>query len=146
MKSKQAGGKRLPQFQRPSHRLTLDLLPERLAICLLPPDAPLAQWALDCKFVTVSRTPEELSIIVPENQVPPEVKCEKHFRALKVKGPLEFNAVGILASLTGPLAEAGISIIAISTYLTDYILVRQKDFEKTVKTLQNCGHAIHSEP
>ena len=87
-----------------------------------------------------------MSVIVPENQVPPEGKCEKHFRALRVKGPLEFNAIGILASLTGPLAEAGLSIIAISTYLTDYILVRQEDLEQAVKTLQTFGHTIYREP
>ncbi len=84
-------------------------------------------------------------MIVPEDQVPPEVKCEKRFRALKVRGPLEFNAVGILASLAGPLAETGVSIIAISTYLTDYILVRQEDLEWAVKTLQNIGHIISAE-
>jgi hypothetical protein len=62
-----------------------------------------------------------------------------------VRGPLEFNAVGILASLAGPLAESGVSIIAISTYLTDYILVRQKDLQRAVNTLQNNGHTISPE-
>jgi hypothetical protein len=130
---------------RPSHRLTLELLPGNLAICLLPPDAATPQWALDSSFFTVSRTAEELSVIVPEDQVPPKVKCEKRFRALKVRGQLEFNAVGILASLAGPLAEAGLSIIAISTYLTDYVLVRQEDLERAVKTLQNSGHIVTAE-
>ena len=103
------------------------------------------QWALACSFFTVSRTADELSVIVPENQLPPEVECQKQFRALKVRGPLEFNAVGILASLAGPLAEASVSIIAISTYLTDYILVRQKDLQRAVNTLQNNGHTISPE-
>jgi hypothetical protein len=139
------GGRRSSPGHPPSHRLTLDLLPGNLAICLLPPDAATPQWALASSFSTVSRTTEELSVIVPEDQVPPEVKCEKRFRALKVRGPLEFNAVGILASLAGPLAETGVSIIAISTYLTDYILVRQEDLEWAVKTLQNIGHIISPE-
>jgi hypothetical protein len=146
VKKQYAGGEQPSPVQRPSHRLTLDLLSANFAICLLPPDAPTPHWALNSNFFTISRTPEELSVIVSENQVPPELKCEKHFRALKVKGPLEFNAIGILASLAGPLAEAGVSIIAISTYLTDYILVRQKDLEQAVKTLQTFGHTIHTEP
>ena len=114
-------------------------------MCLLPPDAETPPWALDSSFFTVSRTADELSVIVPEIRVPPEVKCEKRFRVIKVRGPLEFNAVGILASLAGPLAEAGVSIIAISTYLTDYILVRQKDLQRAVRKLQSVGHTITSE-
>jgi uncharacterized protein len=125
--------------------LTLDLLPGNLAICLLPPDSAIPQWALESSFFTVSRTAEELSLIVPQDQVPREIKCEKRFRALKVNGPLEFSAIGILASLVSPLAEAGISIIAVSTYLTDYVLVRHKHLETAVTTLQNCGHTVHEE-
>ena len=145
MKTKSGGGRQPSPRQAPSRCLTLDLLPGKLSICLLSPDSAIPQWALDSSFFTVSRTAEELTLIVPEGQVPREVKSEKHFRAFRVKGPLEFSAIGILASLAGPLAEAGLSIIAFSTYLTDYILVRQKDLETAVITLQGCGHAVHME-
>ncbi len=75
-------------------------------------------------------------------QVPAGVKSERGWRCLKVRGPLDFGLTGILASLVTPLAEAGISVFAISTYDTDYLMVKQDTFETTISTLKSAGHHI----
>ena len=74
--------------------------------------------------MSVTRTPHELSIVCPSATVPQGVPCEAGWRAFTVEGKLEFSAVGVLAAILNPLAEAGISILSISTFDTDYVLVR----------------------
>lgn len=109
-------------------RLTLSLLPETLAVARLSADAPLPGWVdWSDPFVTVSRTRDEVSVACLEARVPAEQQAERGWRAFKVEGPLDFALTGILARLATPLAEAGISIFAISTYDTDYLLVRAAD-------------------
>jgi len=61
---------------------------------------------------------------------------------LGVKGPLDFALTGILASLTGPLAEAGVSIFSVSTYDTDYLLVAEHDLERGIAALERAGHTV----
>jgi hypothetical protein len=89
---------------------------------------------------SITRTNEELSIVCAEALVPPGVQVESGWRGLKVAGPLDFALTGILAELSGALARAGISLFAISTYDTDYILVKEKDLEQTVETLLRAGY------
>ena len=81
-----------------------------------------------------------------QSDVPEGVKCEKGWRCLKVEGPLDFGLTGILASLAQPLAEAKISIFAISTFDTDYILVKDENFKAAVLALSSAGHEIKDEP
>ncbi len=118
--------------------LTLSVLPpgkETLAICRLARGADIPDWALKGDFCSITRTSEELSIVCPEAQVPPGIKHEGGWKALRVKGPLDFSLTGVLARLTKPLAENEISIFALSTYDTDYLLVRQADLTRALKTL-----------
>ncbi|MGF1611964.1 MAG: ACT domain-containing protein [Kiloniellales bacterium] len=124
-------------------RLTLCVLPDRLAVCRLVPDAALPPWlAWDGGLVSVTRTADELSIVCAEDRVPEAVQAERGWRALKVLGPLDFALTGILAGLAAPLAGAGISIFALSTYDTDYILVRAADLEQALIVLrQSCDLA-----
>ncbi|KGM34469.1 ACT domain-containing protein [Inquilinus limosus] len=118
-------------------RLTLSLLPEVLAVARLPAGAALPGWVdWSDPFVTVSRTRDELSVVCPEARVPADTQAERGWRGLKVEGPLDFALTGILARLAAPLAEAGISIFAISTYDTDYLLVRTGDLEAATSMLQ----------
>ncbi|OWJ65742.1 ACT domain-containing protein [Inquilinus limosus] len=118
-------------------RLTLSLLPETLAVARLPAGAALPGWVdWSDPFVTVSRTRDELSVVCPEARVPAETRAERGWRGFKVEGPLDFALTGILARLAAPLAEAGISIFAISTYDTDYLLVRTGDLEAATSVLQ----------
>lgn len=122
--------------------LTLRLLPEVLAVCRLPADAEVPAWFAGGGFHSLTRTDEELSVIAPEQRVPEGVKSERGFRLFRVEGQLDFSAVGILASLTHPLAEAGIPILSVSTFDTDYLLVRESHLKKALAVLRANGHTI----
>jgi hypothetical protein len=131
------------QTTGPGPRLPLVVLPATVAICRLPADAPLPEWtARTSAFLTVSRTPEELSITADQQVVPAGTRCERDYRPIRVRGTLPPDLVGILVSIASPLAEAGISIFAISTYDTDYVLVKAGDLERAVRALEKTGHTV----
>lgn len=92
--------------------------------------------------LSVTRTPSELSIVCAAGRVPAGVTAVRDWRALVVAGPLDFSEIGVLASLTGPLAGVGVSVFALSTYDTDYLLVREAALEEAVAALHEAGHAI----
>ena len=121
--------------------LTLSLQPETLAVCRLAPDAPLPGWAAG-DFLSITRTPDELSIVWAERDVPPSVQCERGWRCLKVAGPLDLSLVGIRASLTVPLAEARIALFAVSTSDPDYLLVKEAEVGRAVEVLLREGHTM----
>ena len=123
-------------------KLNLLILTETLAICRLEKDAAIPQWAMTGSFVSTTRTTEELSVICPQIHVPAEVKREGGWRCLKVHGPLDFSLTGILASLTTPLAKKEISVFAISTYDTDYLLVKEENLKKAIEVLVKKGHKV----
>jgi len=122
--------------------LSLFILPERLAICRLFPDEPIPKFLARARFWSITRTNDELSIVLPEEIVPADWKAETGWRCLKVLGPLDFGLTGILASIAVPLSDAGISIFALSTYDTDYLLVRENDLEKAKQVLLASGHVV----
>jgi len=126
--------------------LTLDLVPGLYLVSRLDPDVPIPTWATQGPLFSVTRTPSELSVVCAAANVPPGVKAEGPWRALAVRGPLDFNLTGVLASLTGPLAEADISLFAIATYDTDYVLVRGQDVDRAVHTLVEAGHRLGDAP
>ena len=131
------------QQARPRPQLALELLPDTLAICRLDPSAALPEWADGPKpFLTISRTAEELSITTVASVVTEDVRCERHYRVLRVRGPLPLNLVGILAAIADPLADAGLSIFAISTFDTDYVLVKTEDLASALEALKRAGHRI----
>lgn len=119
--------------------MKLNTLPETLAVSQLDPNSPIPLWAVQSKFYAIHRTFEELSIICNESAVPQEVKSERGWRAFKVEGPLDFSLTGVLASIANPLAEAKISIFAISTFDTDYVMVKESDLEKARTVLTEAG-------
>ena len=123
-------------------KLVLNVLPDRFAIARLNSSDSIPDWAVSGSFFSVSKTSDELSIVSEQSKIPQSVKCEYGWRALQVKGPLDFNLTGILASLASPLAQAGISIFAISTYDTDYVLVKEDNLDKAIATFQAAGHQI----
>ena len=114
-------------------------LPELYAVCRLTPDATVPAWAVGA-FVNITFTPDELAIICPAERVPLEVRAERDWRVLKLVGPFPFTAVGVLASLATPLAEAGISLLSIATYDTDYFLVKVDALDDAVAVLVAAGH------
>jgi hypothetical protein len=128
----------------PGHRLQLDVLPESLAICRLAFDAPIPAWATARPFFTVSRTTEELSVICPADQVPAGVTASDGWRALKLRGPFDLGVVGILVAIAAPLAAAGISIMPVATYETDYVLVREIELERAIDAIRRAGHDVHA--
>jgi uncharacterized protein len=119
----------------------LTVIPGIYAIAKLPPDAALPVWAAG-RFVSVTRTPHELSIVCEQGNVPSDMRIEGGWRALMVEGPLDFSLTGVLASLAAPLAAAGISVFAIATYDTDYVLVRARDLFRAVGVLRDAGHTV----
>src|SRR5213596_2996029 len=97
------------------HSLTLFLLPGHYAVCRLAADAPLPFWPAG-DLVSLTRTGDELSVVCRADCVPGGVRCEAGWRVLRVAGTLDFALVGVLVSLLVPLAEAGISVFALSTF------------------------------
>jgi hypothetical protein len=133
--------------------LTLDLLPGALAICRLAPGDAVPAWvdasapggsASNLPLLVITRTTDELSIVCAAARVPPGVVRADGWRALRVAGPLDFALTGILAALAVPLAAAEISIFAISTYDTDYVLVRAEQLAGAVATLEAAGHVVRA--
>ena len=123
--------------------LRLSLLPQTYVIARLAADAPVPAGALEAAdFVSVSRTAEELSIVCPQEVAPPAPKLDGGWRTLKLHGPFAFDEVGILAALLAPLAEAGIGIFAVSTFDTDYLLVKATDLPRAMATLRGAGHSL----
>lgn len=122
--------------------LTLILLPERFAVCRLAPDAPIPPLPLRASLVAMTLTAEELSLVLPETATPEGVKVEGGWRALRVAGVLDFSLTGVLASLAAPLAQAGVSIFAISTYDTDYLLIPESSLAVALDALRAAGHTI----
>src|SRR5215208_5025568 len=102
--------------------VTLSIFEGSFAVCRLGARAMIPHWALDEPFFSITRTPDELSIVCRERTVPPGETCEKGWHCLKVQGPLDFSMTGVMASLAAPLAEAAISIFTVSTFDTDYLL------------------------
>jgi hypothetical protein len=123
--------------------LTLSLLPDNYSICRLEPAADIPPWALAGNFFSITRTEEELSLVCSQEVVPDGVLCEKGWRCIMVVGPLDFSLTGILASLIASLAEAGISVFAISTFDTDYLLVKADNLKRAVLKLQEAGHRFY---
>lgn len=126
----------------PEVRLSLTVLKESFGVCHFHPDALSPVWAEQSSFLTITRTAEELSVVCDQSLIPEGTDCECDWMCLKVAGPLGFTQVGILSSLLVPLAKANISIFAISTYNTDYLLVKGKDLEAAVSVLASEGHWI----
>jgi hypothetical protein len=126
-----------------SRHLELSLLPERFAISRLASNAPLPDWVMQGAFYCVTRTSDELAIVAEESSVPAGTLSETGWRVLKVQGPFELSEVGVLASLTSPLAATRISVFVVSTFDTDYLLVTQEQLASAIAALDRAGHSIH---
>jgi hypothetical protein len=120
-------------------RRVLRVLPERLAICRLEPDAPFPAWLLHegATLWSVTRTPDETSIVCVEDDVPPAIERVEHgWRALQLRGPVPFEAIGVIASLTEPLAAMGVPVFVLSTWDTDLLLVRHAHLPRAIEALR----------
>ena len=126
-----------------TRHLELTLLPERFAISRLAADAPIPQWATQGPFFSVTRTGDELSVVSELSRVPVGVQSQPGWRVLKVHGPFVLSEIGVLASLAAPLAEGKISLFAVSTFDTDYLLVASETLSAATVALERAGHTIY---
>ena len=125
--------------------MNLEALEVRLAVCRLDADSEVPSWVdRSREFTSVTRTTDELSVICAFDDVPEGVPMEGPWRAFRVRGPIVMTLIGVVASLAGALADANISIFAISTFDTDYILVHEPDFDAAVGALTQAGHVVGS--
>ena len=123
-------------------KLTLSILQDTFAICKLDKDTRVPDWALAGSFLSITRTLEEFSIVCLQDKIPERTPCDRGWRCLKVEGPFDLSVGGIVASFAGPLADMGISILVVSTFDTDYVLVKENDLEKAVFVLSREGHNV----
>jgi hypothetical protein len=126
---------------------TLTLLAGRYAVCLLPPTAPIPTWASGGDFCAITRTGDELSIICLQESVPrkfdaAELSVARDWVLMRVEGPFAFDVTGVLATLSAPLAGAGVVLLAVATYQTDYLLVKGDQLESASAALREAGHQV----
>jgi hypothetical protein len=122
--------------------LKLSVLPVRLSVCRLPSGTQPPPWSFSGSFCSVSLTADETSVVCEEALVPAGVNMDAGWRAFKVAGPLDFSLTGILLSIAAPLAAAGVGIFAVSTYDTDYVLVKESSLTEAVSALEAADHTV----
>ncbi len=130
--------------------LTLSVLEGSYVICRLESNAPVPDWAWHGELANISKTRDELSIVCSASNVPDSVsdtisdtmRCEREWAALKLHGPFDFALTGVLVSVLEPLRDAGIGIFAVSTFDTDYVLVKNTNLKLAIQTLRKAGHDI----
>ena len=125
-----------------SYQLRIREIAGPFALCRLSPGAPIPAWADGSELASITRTRDELSIVCDEHRVPAGTQCERGYSALRVEGTLVPDMVGVMLSLAEPLAEAGIPIVGIGTYDTDYVLVRTTHLERAKEALRQAGHSF----
>lgn len=120
--------------------LRFSVVPGSYAVLRFAPDAVVPPGVLVPPFHSVTRTPAELSVVCPEKAVPEGAKAERGWAILALEGPFPFELTGILASILVPLAKAGVGIFALSTFDTDYVLVKRDRLEDALTALGAAGH------
>jgi hypothetical protein len=126
-------------------RLRLTVVPGSWAVVRLAPDAAVPPGVLVPPFHSVTRTPSELSVVCPESAAPPGALVETGWALLGLVGPFPFSMVGVLSSVLGPLAASGVSIFALSTFDTDYVLVKRERLAAAISALTAAGHEVVEE-
>ncbi len=112
------------------------------AIVQLAPDVAVPEWATRGEFTSISRTADELSIVCPVENLPPDVSTQHRWICLKLEGPFPFSMTGVLLSFIQPLSSNGIPIFAISTFDTDYVLIQEESMRTALSILQEAGHEL----
>jgi hypothetical protein len=125
-----------------ARRSTLQVLEGKFAVCRLGPGDAVPAGLFESAFVSLTRTPDEISIVCSEGEAPPDTRCETGWRRIRVRGSLDLAETGVLAALATPLAEARISAFALSTFDTDYLLVKESDLSAALSALAQSGHRI----
>jgi hypothetical protein len=126
--------------------LKFSMVPGTYAVCRMPASAAVPAWAAKA-FASITRTADELSIVCEERHIPAdadgiEFQFERGWVLLKLHGPFPLDAIGVLASVAKPLAEAAISLFALSTFDTDYVLVKRTHAKQAIAALTLAGHKL----
>ena len=123
-----------------AQNIRLKRLPWALTVCK---SATTADIDLNAGFYFIGRTDEELSLVCRTEDAPDNTTArDDGWRGFRVQGTLDFGLVGILAGLSAVLAESGVGIFAVSTYDTDYILVKAEDWDRAAEALSRAGYAV----
>jgi hypothetical protein len=125
--------------------LVLTLLNNTFTIYRLRAEAKIPGSALNSPFFNITRTADELSILLPDTVEIQDAVREPGWSCFKVKGPLDFDLVGILAEISSALAESSVPLFALSTFETDYILVKRKQAQHASEALIAAGFMIERE-
>lgn len=124
-------------------KLKLTILQGKYAICRLSPTAALPHWLVKAEFFSVTRTREELSVVALQDEpVSEEITCSRDWRILKIEGPLDLSMIGLIAGVSEIFKDAGIPIFTLSTYDTDYILIKEDNLRKGIRALEGNGHDV----
>ena len=124
------------------HKLKFRRLVQAYAIVRMAPDAPVPAWGTKREFSSITRTADELSIVCPAENLPPDVDTPQRWICLKLEGPFPFSQTGVLLSFLDPLSSRGIPIFAISTYDTDYVFIPKEFAAGAVDVLRGAGHEL----
>jgi hypothetical protein len=124
-------------------QFSFKLLPARYAITRLGPSDPVPSWPRG-DFVSVTRTPDELSIVCSEEAVPGNARADRGWRCLALQGPFALDQTGVAAEFTTVLAAAGVSVFVVATFDTDYVLVPDRLLERGVSALRAAGHVVRT--
>ena len=129
-----------------SHQLLLTLFPGLYAVARYEPHEKPAIDYSQSSFCSFTKTDKELSVVCEQSALPEGVHAESNRRLLRVESVLAFTLTGVLAALAEPLAAAAISLFAISTYDTDYLLIADADLERAIAILESAGHKVQRSP
>jgi hypothetical protein len=122
--------------------MQLRTLPDSYAVVRLEPGSELPEWVDKGPFRSVTRTEHEVSVVCRDYDVPEGESVDRGWTVLEVKGPLDFSLTGVITSLVAPLAKADVPIFLISTFETDYVLVRSSDLARAADALEGAGHVF----
>ena len=122
--------------------MKLRTLPDSYAVVRLQPGSELPEWVDKGPFRSVTRTDHEVSVVCRDHDVPEGESVDRGWTVLEVMGPLDFSLTGVVASLVTPLADEQIPLFVVSTFETDYLLVREHDLHRSVAALTSAGHSV----
>jgi hypothetical protein len=125
-----------------SHQLLLTLFPGFYAIARFAPQEKFSFDYAHSSFFSLTKTAEELSIVCGQSELPEGVRAERDRRLLRIDSKITFELTGIVASIAVPLADAGISIFAVSSFDTDYFLISHREIEQAITMLESAGHKV----
>ncbi|MGE5108708.1 MAG: ACT domain-containing protein [Sphingobacteriales bacterium] len=123
-------------------QLRFVVLPGTYSLCRLSPIEKIPGWIFNSSFYTVSKTPDELSVVCETEFVPADIKKNTGWKMLRIDAVLDLSLTGITAKFSAPLAEAGVNLCVIATYDTDYVMIQEEKLAIARTALNNAGFIV----